>query len=35
MNPLLGDRRPIDFLGQGKVADVLAASEAEEGGSYA
>jgi uncharacterized protein (DUF2384 family) len=34
-NAHLGDRRPIDLLGQGRVAEVLEAIEAEESGAYA
>jgi uncharacterized protein (DUF2384 family) len=34
-NAHLGDRRPIDLLGQGRVAEVLEAIEAEEAGAYA
>lgn len=34
-NAHLGGRRPVDLLGQGRVAEVLAALEAEETGSYA
>jgi uncharacterized protein (DUF2384 family) len=34
-NAHLGDRRPIDLLGQGRVAEVLEAIEADETGAYA
>jgi uncharacterized protein (DUF2384 family) len=34
-NAHIGNRRPIDLLGQGRVGDVLAAIEAEEGLAYA
>jgi uncharacterized protein (DUF2384 family) len=35
INAHLGDRRPIDLLGRGRVAEVLEAIEAEETGAYA
>lgn len=35
MNAHLGDRRPIDLLANGRVAEVLEAIEAEETGAYA
>jgi transcriptional regulator with XRE-family HTH domain len=35
VNAHLGDRRPIDLLAAGRVAEVLAAIEAEETGAYA
>jgi uncharacterized protein (DUF2384 family) len=35
LNAHLGDRRPIDLLGGGRVAEVLEAIEAEETGAYA
>lgn len=35
MNPLLGDRRPIDLIRRGRAADVLEAIAAERGGSFA
>lgn len=34
MNAYLGDRRPIDLLRQGRVAEVIAAIEQSETGSY-
>lgn len=35
LNAHLGNRRPIDLLAVGRVADVLEAIEAEETGAYA
>jgi len=35
LNAHLGDARPIDLLGKGRVSDVLRAIEAEESGAYA
>ncbi|MGH7857001.1 MAG: helix-turn-helix domain-containing protein [Candidatus Binatia bacterium] len=35
VNAHLGNRRPIDLLAAGRVAEVLRAVEAEETGSYA
>jgi len=35
LNAHLGDRRPVDLLAAGRVADVLLAIEAEEAGAYA
>ena len=35
MNAHLRNRRPIDLLGDGRVAEVLGAIEAEETGAYA
>ncbi len=35
LNAHLKNRRPMDLLAAGRVADVLAALEAEEAGSYA
>lgn len=35
LNPRLGDSRPSDLLRNGRVAEVLAAIEADETGSYA
>ena len=35
LNPHLRDRRPVDLLAAGRVAEVLEAIEAEEGGAYA
>lgn len=35
VNAQLGDRRPIDLLGAGRVAEVIQALEAEETGAYA
>ena len=35
LNAHLGDRRPIDLLAAGRVAEVVAAIEAEETGAYA
>jgi hypothetical protein len=35
MNPQLGDSRPSDLLRNGRVAEVLAAIEADETGAYA
>lgn len=34
-NALLGDRRPMDLLGRGRLAEVLGAIDAEEAGSFA
>ena len=34
-NAHLGNRRPVDLLGQGRVAEVIQAVEAEETGAYA
>lgn len=34
-NAHLGNRRPIDLLGRGRVAEVLEAVEAEQTGAYA
>jgi transcriptional regulator with XRE-family HTH domain len=34
-NAHLGNRRPIDLIGDGRVAEVLEAIEAEETGAYA
>jgi transcriptional regulator with XRE-family HTH domain len=34
-NAHLGNRRPVDLLGQGRIGDVLQAIEAEETGAYA
>ena len=34
-NPHLGNRRPIDLLRNGRVAEVLEAVEAEQAGAYA
>ncbi len=35
VNAHLGDRRPIDLLARGRVAEVLEAIEADETGAYA
>jgi DNA-binding transcriptional regulator YdaS (Cro superfamily) len=35
VNAHLGDRRPVDLLASGRVAEVLAAVEADETGAYA
>ncbi|MBI4305346.1 MAG: hypothetical protein HY678_03405 [Chloroflexi bacterium] len=35
LNAHLGDRRPIDLLASGRVAEVIEAIESEESGSYA
>ncbi len=35
LNPHLGDSRPSDLLRNGRIAEVLAAIEADETGSYA
>jgi len=35
VNAFLGDRRPVDLLAHGRVAEVLEAIEAEESGAYA
>ena len=35
VNAHLGDRRPIDLLVAGRVAEVIAAIDAEESGAYA
>ncbi|MBI2238357.1 MAG: helix-turn-helix domain-containing protein [Actinobacteria bacterium] len=35
LNAHLGDRRPVDLLAAGRVAEVLQAIEAEEAGAYA
>jgi len=35
VNAVLGDRRPVDLLAHGRVAEVLEAIEAEESGAYA
>jgi uncharacterized protein (DUF2384 family) len=35
INPLLGDRRPIDFLRAGMTAEVLRAIRAERADSFA
>jgi hypothetical protein len=35
LNPRLGDSRPSDLLRNGRVAEVLAAIEADETGAYA
>lgn len=34
-NALLGDRRPMDLLGRGRLTEVLGAIDAEEAGSFA
>lgn len=34
-NAHLGDRRPVDLLASGRVAEVIQAIESEEAGSYA
>jgi hypothetical protein len=34
-NAQLGDRRPMDLLGRGRLTDVLGAIDAEEAGSFA
>ncbi|MEX2372257.1 MAG: antitoxin Xre/MbcA/ParS toxin-binding domain-containing protein [Dehalococcoidia bacterium] len=34
-NAHLGNRRPVDLLGHGRVAEVLEAIEADEAGAYA
>lgn len=34
-NAHVGDRRPIDLLAQGRIAEVLGAIDADEAGSYA
>jgi uncharacterized protein (DUF2384 family) len=35
LNAHLGNRRPIDLLGRGRISEVLRAVEAEETGAYA
>jgi transcriptional regulator with XRE-family HTH domain len=35
LNAHLGNRRPLDLIAAGRIADVLRAVEAEETGSYA